>query len=124
MTDRLDKRVYRDTRAYGVCAHDWGGRTRGPGRGGGVGGRLGSPYHLYGGADESSPTCTAVPRYRGIGWAMVAYGIKLSVEARFNGDVTLDAKTSEFARHYERELAKQELRAQLIRGFFDSKVSP
>ena len=67
---------------------------------------------------------TAVPRYRGIGWAMVAYGIKLSVEARFNGDVTLDAKTSEFARHYERELAKQELRAQLIRGFFDSKVSP
>ena len=55
---------------------------------------------------------------------MVAYGIKLSVEARFNGDVTLDAKTSEFARHYERELAKQELRAQLIRGFFDSKVSP
>ena len=55
---------------------------------------------------------------------MVAYGIKLSVEARFNGDVTLDAKTSEFARHYERELAKQELRAQLIRGFFGSKVSP
>ena len=28
---------------------------------------------------------------------MVAYGIKLSVEARFNGDVTLDANTSEFA---------------------------
>ena len=47
-----------------------------------------------------------------------------AVAARFNGDVTLDAKTSEFARHYERELAKQELRAQLIRGFFDSEVSP
>ena len=57
---------------------------------------------------------------------MVAYGIKLSVEARFNGDVTLDAKTSEFARGTtKRELAKaEELRAQLIRGFFDSKVSP
>ena len=45
---------------------------------------------------------------------MVAYGIKLSVEARFNGDVTLDAKTSEFARHYERELAKQDERVRYI----------
>ena len=32
MTDRLDKRVYRDKLAYGVCAQDWGGRTSGPGR--------------------------------------------------------------------------------------------
>ena len=54
----------------------------------------------------------------------MAYGIKLSVEARFNGDVTLDAKTSEFARHYERELAKQELRAQLIRGFLTARFPP
>ena len=53
----------------------------------------------------------------------MAYGIKLSVEARFNGDVTLDAKTSEFARHYERELAKQELRAQLIRGLLSQTLA-
>ena len=35
--------------------------------------------------------------------AMVAYGIKLSVDAGFNGDVTLDAKTPELARHYEQD---------------------
>ena len=52
---------------------------------------------------ESNPNCTAIPKYRGIGRAMVAYGIKLSVDAGFNGDVTLDAKTSELARHYERD---------------------
>lgn len=34
---------------------------------------------------------------------MIAYGIKLSVDAGFNGDVTLDAKTPELARHYERD---------------------
>ena len=51
---------------------------------------------------ESNPTCSAVPKYRGVGRAMVAYGIKLSVDAGFNGDVTLDAKTPELARHYER----------------------
>ncbi len=52
---------------------------------------------------ESNPTRTAVPKYRGVGRAMVAYGIKLSVDAGFNGDVTLDAKTPELARHYERD---------------------
>ena len=52
---------------------------------------------------ESNPTCSAVPKYRGVGRAMVAYGIKLSVDAGVNGDVTLDAKTPELARHYERD---------------------
>lgn len=52
---------------------------------------------------ESNPTCTRIPKYRGIGRAMIAYGIKLSVDAGFNGDVTLDAKTSELARHYEHD---------------------
>lgn len=54
---------------------------------------------------------------------MVAYGIKLSVEARFNGDVTLDAKTSEFARHYEREL-QSGTPGTANPGLFDSEVSP
>ena len=54
-------------------------------------------------APESNPTHTAVPKYRGVGRAMVAYGIKLSVDAGFNGDVTLDAKTPELARHYEQD---------------------
>ena len=34
---------------------------------------------------------------------MIAYGIKLSVDAGLNGDVTLDAQTPELARHYERD---------------------
>ena len=52
---------------------------------------------------ESNRTLVEVPKYRGIGRALVAYGIKLSVDAGFNGDVTLDAKTPELARHYERD---------------------
>lgn len=52
---------------------------------------------------QSNPTLTEVLKYRGIGRALVAYGIKLSVDAGFNGDVTLDAKTPELAKHYERD---------------------
>lgn len=55
------------------------------------------------GEPGSKPTRSAVPKYRGIGRAMVAYGIKLPVDAGFNGDITLDAKTPELARHYERD---------------------
>ena len=47
-------------------------------------------------------TAAVVPKYRGIGQELT-YGIKLSVDAGFNGDVTLDAKTPELARHYERD---------------------
>ena len=47
------------------------------------------------------PTKTKTPKYWGIGRALIAWGIKLSVDAGFNGDVTLDAKTSELAKHYE-----------------------
>lgn len=35
--------------------------------------------------------------------ALIAYGIKLSVDVGFNGDVTLDAKTPELTKHYERD---------------------
>jgi len=52
---------------------------------------------------QSNPTLCGRPKYRGIGRALIAYGIKLSVDAGFNGDVTLDAKTPELARHYERD---------------------
>ena len=52
---------------------------------------------------ESNPTLCKEPRYRGIGRALIAYGIKLSVDAGFNGDVTLNAKTPELAKHYERD---------------------
>ena len=52
---------------------------------------------------ESNLTLVEIPKYRGLGRALVAYGIKLSVDAGFNGDVTLDAKTPELARHYEKD---------------------
>lgn len=52
---------------------------------------------------ESNLTLTDTPKYRGIGRALVAWGIKLSVDAGFNGDVTLDTKTLELARHYEQD---------------------
>lgn len=52
---------------------------------------------------QSNPTLCKEPKYRGIGRALIAYGIKLSADAGFNGDVTLDAKTPELARHYERD---------------------
>lgn len=55
------------------------------------------------GQAESNPTLCKEPKYRGIGRALVAYGIKLSVDAGFNGDVTLDAKTPELEKHYERD---------------------
>lgn len=60
---------------------------------------------------QSNPTLCERPKYHGIGQALIAYGIKLSVDAGFNGDVTLDAKTPELARHYERDF-----RALLIPG--------
>ena len=61
---------------------------------------------------ESNPTLAETPKYRGVGRALVAYGIKLSVDAGFNGDVTLDAKTPELARHYERDFGAVRLPAR------------
>lgn len=49
---------------------------------------------------ESNPTLNPNRKYRNIGRALIAFGIKLSVDAGFNGDVTLDAKTPELAAHY------------------------
>lgn len=55
------------------------------------------------GQAQSNPTLCKGPKYRGIGRALVAFGIKLSVDAGFNGDVTLDAKTPELEEHYKRD---------------------
>lgn len=52
---------------------------------------------------ESNKTLVSTPKYLGIGRALVAFGIKLSVDAGHNGDVTMDAKTPELAAHYERD---------------------
>ncbi len=50
---------------------------------------------------ESNPTIVGDERkFHGIGRLLIAYGIKLSIDNGFNGDVVLEAKTSELARHY------------------------
>lgn len=43
------------------------------------------------------------PEYRGIGRMMIAYGIKLSIDHGLAGDIVLEAKTTELARHYEKD---------------------
>lgn len=53
---------------------------------------------------ESNPNLdNGRPKYTGIGRLMIAYGIKLSIDSGFAGDVVLEAKTTELARHYERD---------------------
>lgn len=53
---------------------------------------------------ESNPNLDdGRPKYTGIGRLMIAYGIKLSIDYGFAGDVVLEAKTTELARHYERD---------------------
>lgn len=58
---------------------------------------------------QSNKTLVSTPKYLGIGRALVAFGIKLSVDAGHNGDVTLDAKTSELAVHYKRDFGAIQL---------------
>ena len=53
---------------------------------------------------ESNPTLDGgAPKYTGIGRLMIAYGIKLSIDNGFAGDVVLEAKTTSLARHYEKD---------------------
>lgn len=53
---------------------------------------------------ESNPTLdNGNPKYTGIGRLMIAYGIKLSIDNGFAGDVVLEAKTTDLAKHYERD---------------------
>ena len=48
-------------------------------------------------------------KYRGIGKLLIAYGIKLSIDNGFNGDVVLEAKTTELARHYANDYGAVQL---------------
>lgn len=59
---------------------------------------------------ESNPTMScSEPKYTGIGKLLVAYGIKLSVDHGFAGDVVLEAKTDALARHYVKDFGAVEL---------------
>ena len=49
---------------------------------------------------DSNPLVTQDRKYSGIGRALIAFGVKLSVEHGFGGDVILEPKTDELKRHY------------------------
>lgn len=58
---------------------------------------------------ESNPTLSKPRKYSGIGRLLVAYGIKLSVDNGFGGDVILRAKSTELGRHYQRDFGAVKL---------------
>lgn len=58
----------------------------------------------------SNPTFVGKERkYFGIGRLLIAQGIKISIDNGLRGDVVLEAKTSELAKHYERDFGAVKL---------------
>lgn len=53
-------------------------------------------------APHSNPVLTekSERKYSGIGTALIAFGIKYSIDNGCRGDVVFDAKTDELAKHY------------------------
>ncbi len=51
-------------------------------------------------APQSNPTIVRSKRYLGIGAALLAYGIQLSIDYGYGGAIYLKAKTSEIWNHY------------------------
>lgn len=59
---------------------------------------------------ESNPVLDGDnPKYTEIGRLLIAYGIKLSIDYGFAGDVVLEAKTEKLARHYEQDFGAVQL---------------
>ena len=59
---------------------------------------------------DSNPTIVGENRkYRGIGRLLIAFGIKLSVDNGFGGDVVLEAKTTKLAEHYAKDFGAVKL---------------
>lgn len=54
-------------------------------------------------APSSNPTVERNRKYRGIGAALLAYGVQLSVDYGYGGAIYLKAKTSEIREHYIRD---------------------
>ena len=58
----------------------------------------------------SNPTIVGENRkYRGLGRLLIAFGIKLSVDNGFGGDVVLEAKTTRLAEHYAKDFGAVKL---------------
>ena len=51
-------------------------------------------------APHSNPTLSKNRKYRGIGAALLAYGVQLSIDSGYGGTIYLKAKTSEIREHY------------------------
>lgn len=51
-------------------------------------------------APNSNPTQTSSRKFRGIGAALLAFGIQLSIDYGYGGTIYLKAKTSELREHY------------------------
>jgi len=54
-------------------------------------------------APSSNPTIKRDRKYRGIGAALLAYGVQLSVDYGYGGAIYLKAKTTEIREHYIRD---------------------
>ena len=67
---------------------------------------------------ESNPVITKKRKYSGIGQVLLAFGIKLSIDNGFGGDITFEAKTPELARHYIKDFGAITL------PVFDSSMPP
>ena len=52
---------------------------------------------------ESNPTLTKDKKYQGIGKAMIAFGIQLSIDANCNGVIVFEAKTDDLEQQYVRD---------------------
>lgn len=77
-----------------------------------ISGRKAYVYILYvESAPPSNPTMTpsASREYYGIGEAMIAFGIKYSIDNGCRGDVVFDAKTDELARHYAKDFGARQI---------------
>ena len=71
-----------------------------------ISGRKAYVYIVYvESAPVSNPTLTAsgTRKYYGIGEALIAFGIKFSIDNGCRGDVVFDAKTDELAAHYAKD---------------------
>lgn len=77
-----------------------------------ISGRKAYVYILYvESAPRSNPTITPSEcrEYYGIGEALIAFGIKYSIDNGCRGDVLFDAKTDELAKHYERDFGAKRI---------------
>ena len=59
---------------------------------------------------DSNPNFVgSAKKYSGIGQLLIAFGIKLSIDNGFNGDVVLEAKTPELEKHYMKDFGAVKL---------------